>query len=92
MNCDHRYGKTTDIHLYLQSNSCLNPKAIDGIQKGVGLRIRRIFSSEQDYLQNLKKYITYLAARGQSPKKVKRTFEVVEKITRSEKLKLKNKG
>ena len=25
------YSKPTDIHLYLQSNSCHNPKAIDGI-------------------------------------------------------------
>ena len=36
------YRKPTDSHLYLQSNSCHNPKAIDGIQKGVALRISRI--------------------------------------------------
>ena len=29
------YSKLTDSHLYLQSISCHNPKAIDGIQKGV---------------------------------------------------------
>ena len=34
------YSKPTDNHLYLQSNSCDNPKAIDGIQKGVYLKIR----------------------------------------------------
>ena len=34
------YSKPTDSHLYLQSNSCDNPKAIDGNQKGVDLRIR----------------------------------------------------
>ena len=37
------YSKPTDSHLYLQSNSCHNPKAIDGIQKGIALKIRRIY-------------------------------------------------
>ena len=58
------YSKPTDTHLYLQSNSCYNPKAIDGIQKGVALRIRRICSSEQDYLEKSKEYMVYLVARG----------------------------
>ena len=48
------YSKPTDTHLYLQSNSCHNPKSIDGIQKGVGYRIRWISSSEQDYLEKSK--------------------------------------
>ena len=34
------YSKPTDSHLYLQSNSCDNPKAIDRIQKGVDLKIK----------------------------------------------------
>ena len=78
------YSKPTDSHLYLQSNSSHNPKTVDGIQKGVALRIRRICSSEQDYLEKLKKYIAYLVARGHSPKKVKRTFENVGKMRRTE--------
>ena len=52
------YSKPTDSHLYLQSNSCHNPKAINVIQKGVALRIRRICSSEHletsEYLEKLK--------------------------------------
>ena len=36
------YSKPNDRHLYLQSNSCHNPKAIDIIQKVVALRIRGI--------------------------------------------------
>ena len=77
------YSKPTDSHLYLQSNSCYNPKAIDRIQKAVALRIKRICSSEQDYLEKLKGYMAYLLARGHSPKKVKGTFENVGKITRT---------
>ena len=78
------YSKPTDSHLYLQSNSCHNPKAINVIQKGVALRIRRICSSEQECLEKLKEYMAYLVARGHSPKKVKRTFENVGKMTRVE--------
>ena len=40
------YIKPKDSYLYLQSDSCYNPKTIDGIQKGVALRIRRICLSE----------------------------------------------
>ena len=65
------YSKPTDSHLYLQSNSSHNPKTVDGIQKGVALRIRRIYSSEQNCLEKLKEHIAYLVARGHSPKKVK---------------------
>ena len=33
------YSKPTDSHLYLQSNSCHNPTAIDAIEKGAALQI-----------------------------------------------------
>ena len=65
------YSKPADSHLYLQSNSSHNPKTVDGIQKGVALRIRRIYSSEQNCLEKLKEHIAYLVTRGHSPKKVK---------------------
>ena len=78
------YSKPTDGHLYLQSNSCHNPKSIDGIQKGVALRIRPICSSEQDYLEKSKGHMAYLVARGHSLRKVKETFENVGKMTRTE--------
>ena len=78
------YSKPTDSHLYLQSNSCHNPKTINRIQKGVALRIRRICSSERDYFKKSKEYMANLVARGHSPKKVKQTFENVGKMTRTE--------
>ena len=77
-------SKPTDSHFYLQSNSCHPLKAIDGIQKGVALRIRKSCSLEQGYLEKSKEYMAYVVARGYSPKKVKRTFENVGKMTRPE--------
>ena len=70
--------------MYLHSNACHNPKAIDGIQNCVALRIRRIYSSEQDYLEKLKECMKYLVARGHSPNKKTQTFENVGKMTRTE--------
>ena len=70
--------------MYLHSNACHNPKAIDGIQNCVALRIRRIYSSEQDYLEKLKEYMKYLVARGHSPNKKTQIFENVGKMTRTE--------
>ena len=58
------YNKTTDSHLYLQSNSCHNPKAIARIQKCLALRITRIWSSEQNYLEKSKEHLAHLAARS----------------------------
>ena len=70
--------------MYLQSNSCHKSKTIDGIQKDVALRIRRICSLGQEYLEKSKEYMAYLVAGGHSPKKVKRTFENIGKMTRTE--------
>ena len=69
------YSKPKDIHLYIQSNSCNNPKAIYRIQKGVALQISRICWSGQDCLEVSKEYIAYLVVRGHSPKKKKIAFE-----------------
>ena len=52
------YSKPKDAYLYLQLDFSHNPKAIDEIQKGVALRIRRICSSEQDYFEKSKEYMT----------------------------------
>ena len=77
------YSKPKDSHLYLQSNSSHNLKAIDIIQKGVALKIRGICQREKYYLEKSKEYIAYLVARVHSPKKVKRTFENVGMMTRT---------
>ena len=68
------YSKPTDSHFYLQSNSCHNAKAMDGIQKMAALKTTRTFLSEQDYLEAWKEYMAYVVARGHSPKKVKQAF------------------
>ena len=53
-------------------------------KKRVALQFRRICSSEQDCLKKSKEYMAYVVLRGQSPKKVERTFENIGKMTRTE--------
>jgi len=43
------YSKPTDSHLYLHSTSCHSQSTINGIPKGVALRLRRICSTDTEY-------------------------------------------
>ena len=43
------YSKPTDAHLYLNAESCHPRPHILGIPKGVGLRLRRICSQNDDF-------------------------------------------
>lgn len=66
------YSKPTNSFLCLQSNSCHNPKIINGIQRDLALRIRNICSSKQHYLEKLKEYMSDLVASGHAQRKIKR--------------------
>ena len=84
------YSKPTDSHLYLHSTSCHKPSSINGIPKGVALRLRRICSTTQEYQNKAEEYSSYLVARGHNPKTVKSTFDKIGKISRSIARKKKN--
>ena len=77
------YSKPANSHFYLQSISCHSPKSIAGVQKDVALRIRRIYSSESEFLEKSKEYMAYLVNRGHVPEKIKSSFIEMGKITRS---------
>jgi hypothetical protein len=76
------YSKPTDSHLYLHATSCHKKASIEGIQKGVALRLRRICSREEDYELKSKEYSAYLVGRGHDPKVVRKNFAEVGKIPR----------
>ena len=69
------YSKPADSHLYLHADSCHRKSSINGLQKGVVLRLRRICSTLKEYEEKAKIYMTYLVARGHDPIIVKKTFE-----------------
>ena len=71
------YSKPTDSHLYLDGTSCHPTKSIDGISTGVAKRLKRICSSNSDFLEQSKKYSAYLAARNHKPTEIIRAFEKI---------------
>ena len=77
------YSKPTDSHSYLHSTSCHKSSSINGIQKGVALRLRRICSMTEEYQNKAKQYSSYLAARGHDLKTVKSTFNKIKKVLSS---------
>ena len=76
------YSKPTDSHLYLHASSCHKKSSIEGIQKGVALRLCRICSRNEDYKLKSKEYGAYLVCRGHDPKIVRKNFQDVGKLSR----------
>ena len=76
------YSKPTDSHLYLHAMSCHKKASLEGIQKGVALRLRRICSRDEDFEMKAKEYSAYLVGRGHDPKVVRKNFTEVGKIPR----------
>ena len=78
------YSKPTDSHLYLHATSCHSSNSINGIPKGVALRIRRICSDDTEYSIKSDEYKSYLIDRGYKHKKIEKTFNNMGKLSRSE--------
>ena len=78
------YSKPTNSHLYLHANSCHNQSSINGIPKGVALRLRRICSSDEEYQNKSVEYSTYLMKRGYGKRLVKKSFKKVSTVSRNE--------
>ena len=78
------YSKPTDSHLYLQAESCHQEASINGIQKGVALRLRRICSTLDEFDAKSKEYSAYLVARGHNPYMVQSAFQSVRALTVSQ--------
>ena len=66
-------------NLYLHANSCHNISSINGIPKGVALRLRRICSTDDDYKQKSAEYTSYLVNLGHNAQSVKKSFDNVNK-------------
>ena len=77
-------SKPTDSHLYLHANSCHTKGSINGIQKGVALRLRRICATNEEYDNKSAEYASYLVARGHNPVKVNDTFKSVKLQSRTD--------
>ena len=71
------YSKPTNSHLYLQAHSCHHLPSILGIQKGIALRLRRIYSTDEESNNKSKKDKDYLIGSVHKLKNVEKLFNDV---------------
>ena len=85
------YTKPTDAHLYLNSNSCHTPHIIKNIPKGQFVRIRRICSDYNDFLQKSETAKGFFISRGYKEQHLRNIINEVKLLTRDDLLKGKEK-
>ena len=76
------YSKPTDSHLYLHASSCHAKSSINGIPKGVALRLRRSCSTDSEYDNKSIDYKQYLAVRGYNERKLEKAFSNNKNVSR----------
>ena len=87
------YNKPTDSHLNLHADSYHKKPSVKSIQKNVALRLRRICSSNNDYIAKSKEYTKYLVNMEHDLTSIHQCFNNVGKTSRQEaqkKIKLRN--
>jgi hypothetical protein len=75
---------THDNHLYLQRKSVHPDHCIKAIPFGVATRLRRNFSTEEDFDKRSNEYQKYLTRRGYHPNNVQKQFNKAKSISREE--------
>ena len=72
------------VYCKLHADSCHKKLSVKGIQKNVALRLRRICSSDNEYIIKSKEYTKNLVNREHDFKSVQQCFNNVGKISRQE--------
>ena len=78
------FSKPTNSFTYVLPSTCYPNRNIKNVPKGIALRLRRICDSDEKYDERSEEYQKYLIARDYQPGSVKRQFEEVKKLSRSE--------
>ena len=84
------FAKATNSFTYVLPSNWLPKNSIENVPKGVGLRLRRIFDSDDKFEERTAQYQKYLVARDYKPWKVKKQFSDVKNISREEARRPKN--
>ena len=78
------YSKPTDRHLYLHKNSCHPSSIKKAIPYGLGIRAKRICSTEKEYKKNKDNITKHLKQRGYSYKEIKQMTNKVDNKPRND--------
>ena len=78
------FSKATKSFTYVLPSTCFPKTNIENIPKGVALRLRRIYDSDNKFEKRSAEYQKYLIAKDYKPTKVKKQFSDVRNISREE--------
>ena len=78
------FSKPTNSLTYVLPSTCYPNRNIRDVAKDIALRLRRICDSDEKYDERSEEYQKYLIARDYQPGSVKRQFQEVKKLSRSE--------
>ena len=78
------YSKPINSFTYVLPSSCHSYKKIRNVPKGIALKLRRICDTDEKYNQRSSEYQNYVIGREYNPTLVKKQFEEVGKLTRTQ--------
>ena len=78
------FSKATNSFIYVLPNTSLRKRNIENIPKGVAMRLRRIYDSDNKSQKRSKEYQNYFMARDYKPSKVRKQFSDIRNISRKE--------
>ena len=76
--------KLTNSFTYVLPSTCYAKKNVNNVPKGIALRLRRIFDTDEKFDIRSSEYQNYLIARDYKPTLVKRQFHAIKNISRRE--------
>ena len=86
------YEKETDRHMYVQRYSEHPKSTKDAIPYGLGIRAKRICSTETAYMEGKQKILDHMENRGYKRKNVEKTLQKVDSLDRSSLLQYKKRS
>ena len=78
------FSKPTNSFTYVLPSTCYPNRNFKNVPKGIALRMRRICESDEKYDKQSEEYQKYFMVRDYQNGSVKRQFEEVKKLSRSE--------
>ena len=86
------YSKPTNSFTYVMPSTCYPRKNIKNVPRGIALRLKRIYDSDEKFAACSPEYKNYLIARDYEPKVVEHHFKDISKLSRNEARNIKPKG
>ena len=78
------FSKPTNSFTYVLPSTCYHNRNTKNVPKSIYIRLRRICDSDEKYDERSGEYQKYLKARDYQPGSIKKQFEEVKKLSKSD--------